>query len=91
MALKKPYLVVSTDGERQFPITKAFRTRKEAVEYVNNSLMDINKHYGGEDHNYAVELIQDPEDESDNEGYINIDPPYAYFDYYIIDLTDTQR
>lgn len=91
MDIKKPYLVVETNGERRFPLTKAFSTRAEAVEYVNSSITQLNTKYDGESLNFYVDLIERPEDETDNEAYINIDPPYVYYDFYIIDLTETQR
>lgn len=94
MKLTKPYLVIETNADREFPYMVAFETRKEAMEHVNNAITEIMKANGmdleGEDFD-PDDDVSFLEDETDDEAFVNVDSPWEYYDFYIIDLTKTQQ
>ena len=93
MELTKPYLVVETNANREFPYMLTFETRKEAMEHVNNIIREIMKANGMDENDeyFEEDDVSLLNGETDDEAYINVDAPWEYYDFYIVDLTKTQQ
>ena len=93
MELIKPYLVMETDANREFPLARAFETRKAAMEHVNNTIKEIMKANGMDENDeyFEPDAVSFLKDETDDEAYVNVDSPWEYYDFYIIDLTKIQQ